>query len=157
MMDSRDDCRWYGGDCGDGKNCSDECFEAFAPQDPNKNKEDYMNPLEVTKFLIEMKHDAVRQIQQKVKTSKISDVRIESIGVTPSDNMSEIDEEIILDMELSMYIEGINDNEIAELNRTGRMELVTINEFSFDITYTTSYNYESENGTSCESDFSGTG
>lgn len=116
-----------------------------------------MNPLEVTRFLIEMKHDAIRKIQQKVGASKISGVSIKSIGITPSDNMSEIDEEIILDMELSMYIEDINDDEMAELNRTGGVELVTINESGFDVIYTTSYNYESENGTSYESGFSGVG
>lgn len=25
--DSRDDCAWYGGDCGSGEKCSDECYE----------------------------------------------------------------------------------------------------------------------------------
>jgi hypothetical protein len=26
-MDLRDSCKWYGGDCGQGEKCSDECFE----------------------------------------------------------------------------------------------------------------------------------
>ena len=25
--DSRDDCAWYGGDCGGGEKCSDKCYE----------------------------------------------------------------------------------------------------------------------------------
>ena len=25
--DSRDACSWYGGDCGDGSKCSDDCYE----------------------------------------------------------------------------------------------------------------------------------
>ena len=29
VMDRRDECRWYGGDCGSGEKCCDECFEPF--------------------------------------------------------------------------------------------------------------------------------
>ena len=27
MIDRRNDCQWYGGDCGDGEHCDDECYE----------------------------------------------------------------------------------------------------------------------------------
>ena len=34
LFDVRDDCKWYGADCGDGEKCDTTCFEATPFEDP---------------------------------------------------------------------------------------------------------------------------
>ena len=127
-----------------------------------------MNPLKVTEALIEMKHEAVRLLEKKldkiVVTAGIFDVEIEKIEITPADNLSEIDEEIFLSMTLSMSISDVTMDEVDELLRTGNVQIINVGVESddesnllLDIEYTTCYCYDSENGTSYESSFSGPG
>ena len=116
-----------------------------------------MNPFTVTESLIQMKHDAIHKLKQIVKTSKISSVGIEGIEITPCDDISNLDEEIFLSMDLSMAIDGVTMREMNELLRTGQVELRERDQppkaSLYNIMYTTSYGYDSEDGTGCEAGF----
>ena len=116
--------------------------------------------LSAWKSLVAMKQEAVDKIMKRIPGAKITEAKVEKIGISPSNSEENLEEcEIFLDLDLSFLLENVTIDQIVELIHSGQVSLINSPTKSekWYIEYTTTYCFEfdKETGAVLKGTFSG--